>query len=42
MKACESGNEKITLALMEAKCDPTITDREGKQASDYIKLSSFN
>ena len=30
MKACETGNEKITLALLEAKCDPTITDRDGK------------
>ena len=42
MKACESGNREIVIALLRAGCNPLLKDIQERTADTYAKLHHPN
>ena len=42
MIACEKGNKSILKALIEAKCDPTISDAHERNAYEYVNFTELD
>lgn len=36
MKACATGNKSILRDLIDAKCDPTLSDIHQKTADEFV------
>ena len=39
MKACESGNMEICIALLQNGCDPFLADKNNRKADEYAAVN---